>query len=993
MAQFWHNFAWWYSLPITITDTSGNDAISGTDGADHISGNSGDDEIAGLGGDDYLEGGNEIDTLYGGAGNDMLDPGRDQDTVYGGPDDDYYLIYGAEAAAQDTLIEAANEGFDWIRSSQDGYGLPFNFEGLFLHIDGGGGLAYDGSGNELDNVIVGQGLANHIFGLGGNDLLLGEGGNDWLDGGSGSDWLEGGLGSDWFVGSTGNDVMLGDGGSDTFDLRAVTFVAGQSVLIDGAGSTGDPASPDVDTLVLTGRATDWTFTTTFEDGVQPTRTVLTNNLTGTLLYTQHLEALSFTAPVNNLVNLYQGNLVLELIRLAGESYGALETLDHLAEPLASTGTFAAWAAAGVAAEATQLRHWHALSALELGIPAAYTHPQTGLQYSLTNGHYQAIYPSPVGIVDTSEANALVLIGVVNGVTTLALAFRGTDQFADFADYPDFTLDHYAKFKPLIDAIDAYVADPANGIQQVLVSGHSLGAGMVQEFMSDHAGSLYQAVTIGSPGSDNNDGIEDDPRIVNFAHTSDAVAMIAPALSQAAPILSAWLLLQGQVTLAAIIGKIQPKDRDGSDVYVNSDIATFPGITEHAWTNYLASVTTILERAVTGPFSLHPFAAALRAELVYSGDDVQIAIGQPGSSKITSWTGDNFVLGSSAADSIEWSGVTPLGEYRVIDAGLGSDELILPGLKASWGWDNLGGHYALSFLGLDVGELWNVEKLVFTFFSDEELQQAKTAFAAAEPAPVIPVVYLNGQAASVQQAVPGASVLNVDPDVDYVETGNSTLMVNGSADNDIIMLGGGNQTIDGGAGNDVVNAVNAASGGVFAVTGGGGDDLVIGSGGARMKAVFSGNAADYGADERGDGGIILTDLRPGSPDGEDTLLQVVTLRFADGDITAAQFLAERVPVLLQGTDDDDALIPARDGTVIAIGLAGDDSLEGGARADLLDGGTGADHLYGHAGDDMYLVNQLADTVFEGDGEGTDTVTASGNFYLYANIENLVQAAGA
>ncbi|PKB19000.1 peptidase M10/serralysin-like protein, partial [Novosphingobium kunmingense] len=69
------------------------------------------------------------------------------------------------------------------------------------------------------------------------------------------------------------------------------------------------------------------------------------------------------------------------------------------------------------------------------------------------------------------------------------------------------------------------------------------------------------------------------------------------------------------------------------------------------------------------------------------------------------------------------------------------------------------------------------------------------------------------------------------------------------------------------------------------------------------------------------------------------------------------------------------------------------LDGGAGNDTLVGGAGLDTLIGGTGDDSFVINQQGDVVVEGDGEGTDTVTASGNFYLYANIENLVQAAGA
>jgi Ca2+-binding RTX toxin-like protein len=78
---------------------------------------------------------------------------------------------------------------------------------------------------------------------------------------------------------------------------------------------------------------------------------------------------------------------------------------------------------------------------------------------------------------------------------------------------------------------------------------------------------------------------------------------------------------------------------------------------------------------------------------------------------------------------------------------------------------------------------------------------------------------------------------------------------------------------------------------------------------------------------------------------------------------------------------------------AQGNGGADILIGGAGNDTLDGGTGADNLYGGTGNDSFTVDSASDIVFESNGEGTDTVTSSANYYLYGNIETLTLAAGA
>ncbi|MEA3010142.1 MAG: hypothetical protein QOJ91_1834 [Sphingomonadales bacterium] len=73
---------------------------------------------------------------------------------------------------------------------------------------------------------------------------------------------------------------------------------------------------------------------------------------------------------------------------------------------------------------------------------------------------------------------------------------------------------------------------------------------------------------------------------------------------------------------------------------------------------------------------------------------------------------------------------------------------------------------------------------------------------------------------------------------------------------------------------------------------------------------------------------------------------------------------------------------------AFGDDGDDILVGSAQADMLDGGLGADAMSGGAGDDVYVVDNVADTVTEAPGGGSDTVrTALAAYLLAAEVEKL------
>jgi VCBS repeat-containing protein len=65
-----------------------------------------------------------------------------------------------------------------------------------------------------------------------------------------------------------------------------------------------------------------------------------------------------------------------------------------------------------------------------------------------------------------------------------------------------------------------------------------------------------------------------------------------------------------------------------------------------------------------------------------------------------------------------------------------------------------------------------------------------------------------------------------------------------------------------------------------LNGKGGNDTLNGAGGSD-KAVYTGASSDYSITKNGDGSWSITDLRRGSPDGTDKLLNIELLQFADG----------------------------------------------------------------------------------------------------------------
>lgn len=128
----------------------------------------------GEGGDDLLNGGEQNDILIGGLGNDRLNGGVGIDSMTGGVGDDTYVVDNIG----DTVIENYNEGLDTIESSVS-YNLGANLENLTLLGTG----AINGTGNYLDNLLIGNNALNTLTGASGNDWLDGNGGTDTLIGG------------------------------------------------------------------------------------------------------------------------------------------------------------------------------------------------------------------------------------------------------------------------------------------------------------------------------------------------------------------------------------------------------------------------------------------------------------------------------------------------------------------------------------------------------------------------------------------------------------------------------------------------------------------------------------------------------------------------------------------------------------------------------------------------------------------------------------------
>ncbi len=105
-----------------------------------------------------------------------------------------------------------------------------------------GTSAINGTGNALNNLLIGNSVANILSGAAGNDSLSGGLGNDSLNGGAGNDTMVGGLGDDTYVVDVATDVITELVGEGT-DLvqSAVTFSLAALVNVENLALTGSAA--------------------------------------------------------------------------------------------------------------------------------------------------------------------------------------------------------------------------------------------------------------------------------------------------------------------------------------------------------------------------------------------------------------------------------------------------------------------------------------------------------------------------------------------------------------------------------------------------------------------------------------------------------------------------------------------------------------------------------------------------------------------------------
>ncbi|RZT11247.1 Hemolysin-type calcium-binding repeat-containing protein [Duganella sp. CF402] len=245
-----------------LTDNVENATVTGTVATN----------LAGNGLANILTGNAVANKLEGAGGNDTLIGGAGTDTMIGGSGDDVYVV----DVAADVVTEADSAGSDRIETALASYSLATVANVENLTYTATTATAFTGTGNALNNAIVG--------GLG-KDTLNGGLGNDSLSGGAGDDSLLGGAGNDTLVAGTGAADVLdgGEGDGDvvnvlgnfaaytrtrvsTTDTKLVNAATGESMIIRNVETVHFADGDKLIAEVINNAATSGNDTLTGTDG-------------------------------------------------------------------------------------------------------------------------------------------------------------------------------------------------------------------------------------------------------------------------------------------------------------------------------------------------------------------------------------------------------------------------------------------------------------------------------------------------------------------------------------------------------------------------------------------------------------------------------------------------------------------------------------------------------------------------------------------------------
>jgi Ca2+-binding RTX toxin-like protein len=1003
------------SLADRVYAGAGNDNVSLFAGDDLGYGGTGNDTLSGGVGNDTLMGNEDADLLLGGEGNDSLNGGLGADTLKGGAGNDTYNIEGA--ASGDLVEELAGEGIDLVLSS-DSYALTSGVENLTL-VEVSGSTA-TGTGNTLDNIIIGNSGSNALLGGAGTDSLYGGGGNDRLDGQAGVDLMVGGAGGDTYHVDNVGDIIVEDYLSD-YDLviSEVSFVLADFVenltLVEGSAALTGRGT--IFGNILTGNALDNQF-----EAFAGYDSLYGGAGNDTLDGGADRDTMFGGAGDDVYVVDYEVGLSSdEVIELANEGIDLVQAsisfhLSRNVENLTLTGT----AYSGVGNELANFITGNSRSNYLVGAEGTDT---------LIGGDGDDTLDGGTGN-DSMQGGAgddLFWVDSAGDVVS-EIAAGGTDTVQSTLSY---VLD--ADIENLSLLGDSASSGTGNGTANILTGNNAdnqiwgnggndtlsglggndtLDGGTGADSMDGGAGNDEYVIddaadTVVEAASSGTDTIRSSVSLTLATNVENLVLSGTGAIDGTGNGLANVLTgnaganrlvgLDGNDTLSGLGGADTLEGGIGDDRYIIDDASDVVLEAALAGTDtVLSSVDYALGSEVekltltgaavqgTGNVLANTLTGNASANLLYGGDGNDTLVGGDGNDTLDGGLGVDALSGGAGDDSY------------LVDA---SADVVTE--LAGGGIDTINSSVTITALATEV------ENLVLTG-------------AAA----------INGAGNSLANIIAGNAFAN------SISGGDGSDTLNGGDGNDTLDGGTGADSMLGGSGNDTYTVdtagdivIEALDGGTDLInsaisytlaantenltltgsaattaTGNASANLLTGNTGANLISGLDGNdtlIAGSGNDTL-DGGVGNDSLTGGT--GNDVYIVdaatdiVVELASGGTDLvqSSATFtLGAEVENLtltgssaINGTGNTLANTLLGNGAANALnGGSGNDTLNGDTGNDTLDGGTGTDSLVGGAGNDVYVVDVSTDVILELAGGGTDSVQTSLTHTLGAELENL------
>jgi VCBS repeat-containing protein len=986
------------SITYTLTDNVENLTLTGT-AAINGTGNVLDNIILGNSGANVLTGLEGNDTLNGGAG---------ADTMLGGVDNDTYVVDNAG----DIVIENLGEGIDNVQSSIS-YTLTDNVENLTLS----GSASINGTGNTLDNVIVGNNGSNVLSGLAGNDSLTGKAGNDTLDGGTGTDTMAGGAGNDTYVVDNVGDIVT-EGLNAGTDLvqSGITYTLTDNVenltltgadVIDGTGNalnniiTGNMAAnvldggAGVDTLyagagddtllggsgsdvldggigadAMSGGLNDDTYvvdnigdivTETFNEGTDLVQSSITYTLTDNV---ENL-TLTGTANIDGTGNVLSNTI---LGNSGNNTLTGLEGNDTL-----NGGAGADTMSGGVGNDTYTVDNAGDLIIENAGEGIDLV--QSSISYTLTGNVENLTLTGSASINGTGNA----LDNVINGNTgaNILSGLDGNDTLN--GNSGNDTLDGGLGADIMTGGAgnDTYVVDNAG---DVVTEASNSGNDLVQSSITYTLGANVENLMLTGMDAINGTG-----NTLNNIITGNNAANLLDGAAGADTMAGG---AGDDVYIVDNVGDVVTEAVDSGVDTVQSNITyTLTANVENltlTGTSAINGTGNALDNVIVGNAAANVLNGGLGADTMSGGAGNDTYIVDNSSDAVVESINEGIDTVQASAtyalsDNVE--NLTLTGTANIDATGNALDNVITA---------NSGVNVLVGLGGNDTYYVDNNADVVLENAGEgNDSVFAATTYTLSDNVENLTLTgtsSINGTGNAQDNIITGNSGANIldggaGADTMAGGTGDDIYVVDNVGDIVTEVLNAGTDTVQSGIiytlGNNLENLVLTGTSDLNGtgntlnntITGNSGNNLLDGAAGADIMAGGFGDDT-YIVDNAGD--VIVEAVDSGFDSVQSSVNYVLSANVEN--------------LVLTGTSGISGTGNALDNVI--IGNAGNNTLSGDGGNDTLDGGAGADMLLGGTGDDIYIVDNVSDVVSENLNVGTDTILSSVSFTLSANVENLI-----